>query len=219
MGHLALREGPIIAAVDEASITVHGHGAAPEDTADPIIAGASIVMALQTIVSRNIKPFEPAVVTVGSFHAGSTSNIIPDVAELVLSIRSFDPNIRDYLEKRITEIDRGQAKSYRVAAKVDYRRNYDTADNHPAEIAFVREQAIAFIGAEEVIDLDRPVMVSEDFTYMLQACPGCYFFIGSQSVPEGRPLHHPAYDFNADILPIGVGFWTHLTEAFLAPLQ
>lgn len=222
LGHIALREGPIMAAVDEATITVHGrggHGAAPEDTADPIVAGASIVMALQTIVSRNVKAFEPTVITVGSFHGGSASNIIPDKVELVVSIRSFDPQIRDFLEKRITEIARCQAESYAMSATVDYRRSYDATVNHPAETAFVREQAVAFAGAEKVIDLERPEMGSEDFSYMLQACPGSYFFIGTQSSSDSKPLHHPAFDFNDEILSVGAGFWTHLSEAFLTPKQ
>jgi hippurate hydrolase len=220
LGHFALREGPIMAAVDEARVTVHGrggHGAAPEDAADPVVAGASIVMALQTIVSRNINPFEPAVVTVGSFHAGTASNIIPDTAEMVLSIRSFDADIRAYLEKRITEIAERQAESYGMRASVNHRRSYDTTVNHMAETAFARDQAIRFAGAEKVIDLEQPFMGSEDFSYMLQACPGCYFFIGTQSTTHDKPLHHPAYDFNDEILPVGAGFWTHLTEAFLGP--
>lgn len=221
-GYIALRVGPIMAAVDEARITVHGHGghgAAPEDTADPIVAGASIVMALQTIVARNIKPFEPAVVTVGSFHGGSASNIIPDSVELMLSIRSFDPQIRDYLQQRITEIAEHQAAGYGIKASVDYRRSYDATVNHETETVFVRDQALAFAGAEKVIDLERPFMGSEDFSYMLQTCPGCYFFLGTQSSPDNKPLHHPAFDFNDEILPFGAGFWTHLTEAFLASTE
>jgi hippurate hydrolase len=220
LGHFALREGPIMAAVDEARITVHGRGGhvgVPEDAADPVLAGAGIVMALQTIVSRNISPFESAVVTVASFHAGTASNIISETAELVVSIRSFDPDIRDFLEKRITEIARGQAESYGMTATVDYQRSYDATVNHPAETAFVREQAAAVAGADKVIDLENPFMLSEDFTYMLQARPGCYFLIGTQSGPEDKPIHHPAFDFNDAVLPIGAGFWTRLTEAFLAP--
>ena len=219
-GHFALRAGPIMAAVDEARITVHGRGGhvgVPEDSADPVLAGASIVMALQTIVSRNITPFEAAVVTVASFHAGTASNIISETAELVLSIRSFDPDVRAYLEKRITEIVEHQAESYGMRAAVDYRRYYDATVNPPAETAFVRDQALKFAGAGKVIDLAHPLMLSEDFSYMLQACPGCYFLIGTRSGPDDKPIHHPAFDFNDAILPIGAGFWTHLTEAFLAP--
>ena len=174
LGQFALRDGPIMAAVDEARITVHGrggHGSTPENTSDPVIAGASIVMALQTIVSRNIKAFDPAVITVGSFHGGSASNIIPSDVELVVGIRSFDPATRDFIEKRITEIAEFQAKSYGMTASIDYERSYDATINHTAETDFVRAQAVQFAGAENVVDLDYPHMGSEDFTYMLQACP------------------------------------------------
>jgi hippurate hydrolase len=221
LGQFALRDGPIMAAVDEARITVHGrggHGSEPENTADPVVAGASIVMALQTIVSRNIYPFEPAVITVGSIHGGSASNIIPDQVDLVVGIRSFDPTTRDFIEKRITEIAKFQAESYGMTASVDYERSYDATVNHTAETEFLRKQAVQYAGAENVVDLDRPLMGSEDFSYMLQACPGSYFFIGASSSTDAKRLHHPGFDFNDDILSIGAGFWTHLAEAFLAPL-
>ena len=220
LGQFALRDGPIMAAVDEARITLHGrggHGAEPENTADPIVAGASIVMALQTIVSRNIQAFDPAVITVGSFHGGSASNIIPNEVELVVGIRSFDPTTRDFIEKRITEIANFQAESFSMTASVDYERSYDATVNHTAETNFLRTQAVQFAGVENVTDLDQPLMGSEDFTYMLQACPGCYFFIGTASTSDASSLHHPGYDFNDEILPVGAGFWTRLTEAFLAP--
>ena len=220
LGQFALRDGPIMAAVDEARITLHGrggHGAEPENTADPIVAGASIVMALQTIVSRNIQTFDPAVITVGSFHGGSASNIIPNEVELVVGIRSFDPTTRDFIEKRITEIANFQAESFSMTASVDYERSYDATVNHTAETNFLRTQAVQFAGVENVTDLDQPLMGSEDFTYMLQACPGCYFFIGTASTSDASSLHHPGYDFNDEILPVGAGFWTRLTEAFLAP--
>ena len=220
LGQFALRDGPIMAAVDEARITLQGrggHGAEPENTADPIVAGASIVMALQTIVSRNIQAFDPAVITVGSFHGGSASNIIPNEVELVVGIRSFDPTTRDFIEKRITEIANFQAESFSMTASVDYERSYDATVNHTAETNFLRTQAVQFAGVENVTDLDQPLMGSEDFTYMLQACPGCYFFIGTASTSDASSLHHPGYDFNDEILPIGAGFWTQLTEAFLAP--
>ena len=218
-GQFALRDGPIMAAVDEARITLHGrggHGAEPENTADPIVAGAGIVMALQTILSRNIQAFDPAVITVGSFHGGSASNIIPSDVELVAGIRSFDPATRDFIEKRITEIAKFQAQSFGMTASVDYERSYDATVNHTAETAFLRDQAIQFAGVENVVDLDHPLMGSEDFTYMLQACPGSYFFLGTAAGANPVSLHHPEYDFNDEILPTGARFWTHLTEAFLA---
>ncbi|RVP84981.1 amidohydrolase, partial [Sinorhizobium meliloti] len=215
----ALREGPIMAAVDEARITVHGrggHGAEPQATADPIVCGASIVMALQTIVARNIHPMDPSVVTVGAFHAGSASNIIPERAEIVVGIRSFDPAVRDELERRIRMIAEAQASSFGMRATVDYERSYDATINHKAETDFLREAAIRFAGADKVVDLARPFMGSEDFAYMLKERPGSYFFLGSRVTGEEKSLHHPGYDFNDDLLPIGAAFWTELAEAYLA---
>ena len=217
-GQFALREGPIMAAVDEARITVHGrggHGAEPQETADPIVCGASIVMALQSIVSRNIHPMDPTVVTVGAFHAGSASNIIPERAEIVVGIRSFEPDVRDELERRIRMIAEAQATSFGMRATVDYQRSYDATINHKAETDFVRDLAVRFAGADKVVDLARPFMGSEDFAYMLKEKPGTYFFLGSKVSDDDKPLHHPAYNFNDDLLPIGAAFWTELAEAYL----
>ena len=217
-GQFALREGPIMAAVDEARITVHGrggHGAEPQETADPIVCGASIVMALQSIVSRNIHPMDPTVVTVGAFHAGSASNIIPERAAIVVGIRSFEPAVRDELERRIRMIAEAQATSFGMRATVDYQRSYDATINHKAETDFVRDLAVRFAGADKVVDLARPFMGSEDFAYMLQEKPGTYFFLGSKVSDDDKPLHHPGYNFNDDLLPIGAAFWTELAEAYL----
>ncbi len=218
-GKFALREGPIMAAVDECVITVNGrggHGAEPQDTADPIVCGASIIMALQTVVSRNIHPIDPSVITVGAFHAGAASNVIPERAEMKLSIRSFDPKVRDQLEERIRTIAEGQAASYGMSVTLDYQRGYNATINHKAETNFIRALAIDFAGADEVYDMDRPTMGSEDFAYMLEKRPGCYFFLGTQRTPNDPPLHHPRYDFNDDILPVGTSFWVELTEKWLA---
>lgn len=218
-GHFALREGPIMAAVDECKITVNGrggHGAEPQSTADPIVCGASIVMALQTIVSRNIHPLDPTVITVGGFHAGAASNVIPERAEMVLSIRSFDPRVRDQLESRIRAVAEGQAASYGMGVTIDYQRGYDPTVNHKAETDFVRDLAVSFAGQDKVYDLPRPMMGSEDFAYMLAERPGSYFFLGTQRTPNDPPLHHPRYDFNDDILPIGTTFWVELAERYLS---
>lgn len=218
-GHFAFREGPIMAAVDECHITLNGkggHGAEPQDTADPIVAGASIVMALQTIVSRNIHPMDPAVVTIGAFHAGSASNIIPERAEIVVGIRSFDADVRDQLERRITEIAKSQAASFGMTATVAYERSYDATINHKAETDFARALALEFAGESRVREMTRPTMGSEDFAYMLKERPGTYFFLGGQKSPDDPQLHHPRYDFNDDLLPIGATFWVELAERWLA---
>ncbi|MPT23797.1 MAG: amidohydrolase, partial [Starkeya sp.] len=219
-GTFVFRDGPIMAAVDECRITVHGrggHGAEPQSTADPVVAGASIVMALQSIVARNIHPMDPSVITVGAFHAGAASNVIPERAELVIGIRSFDACVRDELERRIRLIAEGQAASYGMSATVDYQRSYDATINHAAETDFLRALATRFAGADKVREMARPSMGSEDFAYMLKERPGSYFFLGGRVSEADRPLHHPGYNFNDDLLPIGAAFWTELVETYLKP--
>nr|WP_234893501.1 M20 aminoacylase family protein [Agrobacterium vitis] len=219
-GHFAFREGPIMASVDECKITVigrGGHGAEPQSTSDPIVAGASIVMALQTIASRNIHPLDPVVVTVGGFHAGAASNVIPERAEMVLTIRSFDDHVRDELESRVRAIAEGQAASYGMTVEIDYERGYPATVNHKAETDYVRDLARRFAGEGKVFDMPRPTMGGEDFAYMLQEKPGTYFFLGTKRTENDPPLHHPRYDFNDDIIPTGTAFWVELTESRLKP--
>ena len=218
-GEIHVREGPVMAAVDECRITVNGrggHGAEPQDTADPIVAGASIVMALQTVVSRNLHPVDPAVVTVGAFHAGQASNVIPERAEMLLTIRSFDPDVRNSLEQRIRTVAEGQAASYGMSVTIDYERGYEPTVNHPAETEFVREVAKRVVGGDKVHDIPRPMMGSEDFAYMVPLRPGSYFFLGTRRTENDPPLHHPRFDFNDDALPIGTSLWVELAERWLA---
>lgn len=217
-GQFVLREGPIMAAVDECRITVNGyggHGAEPQSAADPIVAGASIIMALQTIVSRNIHPLTPTVVTVGAFHAGVASNVIPETAEMLLTIRSFDPDARDELEKRIRLIAEGQAASYGMTVTLDYERGYSPTVNHKTETDYIFDLATRFAGSENVTEMPRASMGAEDFAYMLEKRPGAYFFLGTRRTENDPPLHHPKFDFNDDILPIGTAFWVELAEDYL----
>jgi hippurate hydrolase len=218
LGEIYVRDGPVLAAVDECRIVVNGrggHGAEPQDTADPIVAGASIVMALQTVVSRNLHPVDSAVVTVGAFHAGQASNVIPQRAEMLLTIRSFDPLVRNHLEERIRAVAEGQAASYGMTVSIDYERGYEPTINHTAETDFVRDVAGRVVGRDNVHEFPRPSMGSEDFAYMLAARPGSYFFLGTRRTDSDPPLHHPRYDFNDDALPIGVSLWVELAEAWL----
>ena len=150
-------------------------------------------------------------VTVGAFHSGSASNIIPERAEIVVGIRSFDPKVRDDLEQRITMIARNQAESFGMTATVAYERSYDATINHKAETDFLRDLATRFAGAENVKDLG-----GEDFAYMLAERPGSYFFLGSRVTGDEKPLHHPGFNFNDDLLPIGAAFWTELAETYLS---
>ncbi len=218
-GEVFVREGPVMAAVDECRITVNGrggHGAEPQETADPIVAGASIIMALQTVVSRNLHPLDCAVVTIGAFHAGKASNVIPERAEMLLTIRSFDPNVRDLLEHRIRAIAEGQAASYGMSVSIDYERGYEPTVNHAAETEFVRKVAKQVVGETKVHDVPRPMMGSEDFGYMLAERPGSYFFLGTRRSEKDPPLHHPRYDFNDEALPIGASLWVEIAETWLA---
>lgn len=218
-GQVFVREGPIMASVDECRLIVHGrggHGAEPQETADPIVAGASIIMALQTVVSRNLHPLDPAVVTIGAFHAGQASNVIPERAEMLLTIRSFDPAVRDRLEARIRSIAEGQAAGYGMSVTVEYQRGYEPTVNHKAETDFVRDVAKRVVGDAGVQEIARPMMGSEDFAYMLAERPGSYFFLGTRRTENDPPLHHPRYDFNDDALPIGANLWVEIAEAWLA---
>jgi hippurate hydrolase len=217
-GKIYVKDGPIMAAVDECRLVINGrggHGAEPQDTADPIVAGASIIMALQTVVSRNIHPLDPSVVTVGAFNAGIASNVIPERAEMVMTIRSFDPAVRDKLEKRIRAIAEGQAASYGMTVTIEYNRGYEATVNHKAETDFVRDLARRAVGEENLGEISRPMMGSEDFAYMLAERPGSYFFLGTRRTDNDPPLHHPRFDFNDDALPIGTAFWVELAEAYL----
>ncbi|WP_245437582.1 MULTISPECIES: M20 aminoacylase family protein [Neorhizobium] len=217
-GQIGVKEGPMMAAVDECRITVNGHGghgAEPQDTSDPIVCGASIIMALQTIASRNIHPLDQMVITVGAFHAGMASNVIPERAEMLLTIRSFDPDVRNELERRIRMVAEGQAASYGMSVTLDYKRGYEATVNHKAETDFVRDLARRVVGEDKVVDLPRPSMGAEDFAYMLAERPGTYFLLGTKRTDNDPPLHHPRFDFNDDALPIGTSFWVELAEAYL----
>ncbi|MDN3710722.1 M20 aminoacylase family protein [Paracoccus cavernae] len=219
LGQFTFRDGPIMAAVDECFITVQGnggHGSTPELTADPIVAGAAIVTALQSIVSRNIAALDPAVVTVAAFHGGTVSNIIPSSAEIVVGIRSFSPEVRDEIERRIKRIATAQAESFGLTAKVDYQRSYDATINHAAETAFARDLSREMWGEALTVDFARPMMGSEDFGYFLVEKPGSYFFLGTAKGPDDPGLHNPKFDFNDEALALGAAYWVNLAERYLS---
>lgn len=214
-GRFVTRPGPLMAAVDTAHVYLTGrggHGATPQDTVDPIIAAVGMIGALQSIVSRNVSATEALVLSVTQIHAGSASNIIPEEAWFCATIRSFDPAIRDLAERRLHEIVAGQAASYGVNARIDYERGYPPTVNHPAETAFAAAVAREIAGDAQVEDDCRPEMGAEDFSYMLAARPGAYLFLGAG---PGAGLHHPAYDFNDAIAPIGASFLARLVERAL----
>ena len=222
-GRLVLREGAAMASSDYVTITltgIGGHGAMPQHAADPIVAAASIVMALQSIVSRNIDPLHAAVVTVGALHAGKANNVIPASATLELSVRALDREVRATLEKRIKALVAAQAESFDVKARIDWKPGYAVLVNTPAETAFAREVAIELVGAEQVTLQGPPVTGSEDFAFMLERVPGSYVLIGNgvgSGIGEGGCMvHNPGYDFNDRNIGIGSAYWVLLAERFLS---
>ncbi|SEA43099.1 M20 aminoacylase family protein [Variovorax sp. YR216] len=221
-GRLVLREGPAMASSDYATVTltgIGGHGALPHRTADPIVAASSIVMALQTIVSRNIDPLQMAVVTVGAIHSGKANNVIPQTATLELSVRALDREVRSTLERRIKSVIQSQAESFDVQAKVDWRPGYAVLVNTPEETAFAREVAIELVGADRVTLQGQPLSGSEDFAFMLEKVPGCYVLIGNgDGGGDGHGacmVHNPGYDFNDANVAVGSAYWVLLAERFL----
>ncbi len=222
-GHLVLREGAAMASSDYATITlagIGGHGAMPHRAADPIVAAASIVMALQTIVARNIDPLHAAVVTVGALHAGRANNVIPASATLELSVRALDREVRATLERRIKALVAAQAESFGVTARIDWRPGYAVLVNTPAETAFAREVALELVGAERVTPQGPPLTGSEDFAFMLERVPGSYLLIGNgtgeRAGEGGCMVHNPGYDFNDANIGVGGAYWVLLAQRFLA---
>jgi hippurate hydrolase len=220
-GRLVLREGPTMASSDYATVTltgVGGHGAMPHRAADPVVAAASIVMALQTVVSRNVDPLQMAVVTVGAIHAGKANNVIPQQATLEISIRALDREVRATLERRVKALIAAQAESFAVRAQVDWRPGYAVLVNTPEETAFAREVALELVGADQVTPQGPALPGSEDFAFMLEKVPGSYLFIGNGDGDSAGAcmVHNPGYDFNDDNVAIGSAYWALLTERFLA---
>ena len=215
-GHLGFGSGPFMCASDTARITIHGrggHAARPHQTVDPILIAGSLVMALQSVVARNIDPRDTAIVTIGALHAGSASNVIPDVATLALSIRSFDAEVRNQLEKRIKALVTAHVEGYGGTVTIDYERGYPVVVNSAAETEFARQVAEELVGPDKVIAPFPPVTGSEDFAYFLQKKPGCFLRLGNGE--GGAMLHNPQYDFNDEVLTVGAAYWTRLVERFL----
>ncbi|MFN9450278.1 MAG: M20 aminoacylase family protein [Rubrivivax sp.] len=193
-----------------------GHGAMPHLAVDPVVVGSSIVMALQTIVARNVPSLQMGIVTVGAFLAGDAPNVIPGTAELRLTVRAFNPDIRNLLERRIGEIARAQAESYGARAEVDYQRRYPVLHNHSQETAFCEQVVRDWLGEDAVLPSTEPITGSEDFAFFLEKVPGCYIFIGNGEGEEGGCMvHNPAYDFNDRVLSTGASYWVRLAETWL----
>ncbi|MER9605069.1 M20 aminoacylase family protein [Mesorhizobium sp. M0243] len=216
VGQFAIRPGPIMAATAEFTITVRGkggHAAMPHGTIDPIVITSQLVGALQTIASRSTDPVEAVVVSVTKFHAGDAYNIIPETAEIAGTVRTLRKEIAKKSEERIRSICDGLATAFGAKIEVGYQANYPVTFNHAEETVFAGDVAMSVAGDAHVHRGIQPVMGGEDFSYMLEARPGAFIFIGNG---DTAGLHNPAYDFNDEVIPHGMSYWVKLAETALA---
>ena len=216
VGQFAIRPGPQMAAADRITIEIEGkggHAARPHVAIDTVLVGAQIVNQIQSIVARNVDPLQAAVVSICLFQAGSTDNVIPQTALLRGTARSLTPQVRDLLERRLTDVVEGTARLHGAKAKLTYRRDYPVTRNHEPQTAFAASVAAEVVGGERVDTNVAPVMGAEDFSFMLEERPGAFIFVGNG---DGAGLHHPAYDFNDEVIPIGTSYWVKLVEVALA---
>jgi amidohydrolase len=215
LGQFAIRQGPIMAAADHIEIDIEGrggHAARPHFAIDTILVGCQIINALQSIVSRNVDPLESAVVSVCMFQAGHTDNVIPQHAKLKGTARSLTPQVRELLHKRISEVIEGTAQLYGATAKITYTNGYPVVVNHARQTDFAAAIAQEISGKDKVDTEVPPVMGAEDFAFMLQERPGAFIFVGNG---DSAGLHHPAYDFNDETIPVGTSYWVRLAETAL----
>jgi hippurate hydrolase len=210
VGAFAIRPGPVMAAADRFTITIEGrggHAAHPNKCIDTLLVASQVVVALQSITSRNVDPLESAVVSVCSFKSGDTYNVIPQHATLLGTVRTLKPEVQDLVEARISEVAKGVAAAFGATANVDYVRGYPVTYNHPDQTEFMAKVA-EMVGAGVKTDIP-PQMGAEDFSYMLQERPGAYIFLGNG---DSAQCHHPAYDFDDNAIPYGVSLWAKIIE-------
>jgi hippurate hydrolase len=216
VGAFSIRSGPIMASTDNITIDIEGvggHAARPHLTVDPILVGAQLVNQLQSIVSRNVDPLDAAVVSICTFQAGNADNIIPQTARLRGTARSLKPEVRELLGKRLHEVVEATGKVYGANAKLNLRRGYPVLRNHERETAFAASIAGQVAGPEHVDTEMAPVMGGEDFSYMLEARPGAFIFVGNGNT---QGLHNQSYNFNDDTIPFGTSYWVRLVETAMA---
>jgi hippurate hydrolase len=217
VGTFLFGSGPFMSASDTVHITVHGkggHAARPHQTVDPILIAGHLVVALQSVVARNVDPTQTAVVTVGTLNAGFAFNVIPDSARMSLSVRSFNAQVRELLHRRINELVTAQVQSYGGTAEIEHQHGYPVLVNSEAETAFALGVAQELVGSDNTRHPFGPVTGSEDFAYYLLHKPGCFLRLGNG---EGTAmLHNPKFDFADANLSIGAAYWTRLVEKFLA---
>jgi amidohydrolase len=225
-GTLSVCEGPMMASSNEFHVTVRGkgaHAAQPHKGIDPIMVAVQIAQAWQTIVTRNKSPLDTAVLSITQIHAGSATNVIPDDATMVGTVRTFTTEVLDMLEQRMRALAEGIAAAFDAEVDFTFRRNYPPLVNHARETRFALEVMKSVVGESMVDGHVEPTMGAEDFAFFLQEKPGCYVFIGNGEGDHRDGghglgpcvLHNASYDFNDRLLPIGASFWVHLAEAAL----
>jgi amidohydrolase len=215
IGEFAIRPGAIMASADHIAIDLEGkggHAARPHTAVDTILVGCQIINQLQSIVARNVDPLEAAVVSVCMFQAGFTDNVIPQHAKLRGTARALKPEVGKLLHERINAIVEGTARLYGATAKLTYTNGYPVVVNHERETEFAASVAREIAGKDKVNDCP-PRMAAEDFAFMLNERPGAFIFVGNG---DSAGLHHPAYDFNDEVIPVGTSYWVRLAETALA---
>ncbi len=216
VGQFAIRPGAMMASADHIEIALEGkggHAARPHLSVDTILVGAQIINQLQSVVARNVDPLEAAVVSICMFQAGHTDNVIPQHALLRGTARALTTEVREILQKRIGEVVDGTARLYGATAKITYTNGYPVVVNHERETAFAADVAREIAGTDNVNTAAPPVMGAEDFAFMLKERPGAFIFVGNG---DTAGLHHPAYDFNDEVIPVGTSYWVRLAETALA---
>jgi hippurate hydrolase len=219
-GKFAVRAGPMMAGGAFFDIDVAGvgaHGARPESGIDPIIVGTQIASALQTIVSRNVAPVDAAVLSITQFHAGDAYNVIPQHARLSGTVRAFTRATMERMRNRLADIVEGIAKAMGAQATADFRLIFAPTINDAGQAEFAAAICTELAGTANVERAPPLNMASEDFSFMLEQVPGCYINIGNGGAEGGCEVHNPAYDFNDEIIPLGVAFFERLVERKLAP--
>jgi hippurate hydrolase len=217
-GTFAWREGPVMAAVANLEVTITGkgaHGAMPHNGNDPIVVAAAIVQALQSIVARNVEPVDAGVITIGHINGGHTYNVIPQSVTMLGTARWFAKDVGDLLEKRFLETVTGIASAFGATAEAKFIRLYPATINEAVSTGLAADAARAVQGEARVIHMPKPTMGGEDFSFMLNEKDGAYLMLGGGRGPEDANVHHPRYDFNDEILPIGASWWASLAERLL----
>jgi hippurate hydrolase len=222
-GRIAVRPGPMMAATDEIKLRISGrggHAALPHLAVDPVVIAAHVITALQTVASRNANPVDALVVSLCSMQTSQVGafNVIPAHVELIGTVRTFTPEMRDLAERRIREITAAVAQGLGGGAEIEYRRGYPATVNAEAESLFAARVGEKVFGKGNVVTDHEPTMGGEDFSYMLQARPGAYVFLGQGGMAGGCLLHNPRYDFNDEVIPLGAGYLAALVEESL-PLK